>query len=545
MFTSLMQQRPLMISSIIEFAERWYPDVEVVSRTTEGPIHRYTYKEMGQRCRKMALALSKLGVSQGDRVGTLAWNGYRHLELYYSVSGSGAVLHTINPRLFAEQMAYVIDHAGDKVIFTDLTFIPILENLRENLGEKLNKIEHIVVMTDRDNMPQSKLDNLHCYEDLLSAESGDYQWPEFDENAASSICYTSGTTGNPKGVVYSHRSTLIHAMGSSVPNGLGLSGNDSILLVVPQFHVNAWGVSYAGPMNGCKLVLPGPAMDGKSIHELLDLEQCSLSLAVPTIWMMLTAYLKESGAQLPHMNRVVIGGSAVPEAMIRSFEQDYDVQVIHAWGMTETSPLGTLNFLLPHLQELDYEAQMETKLKQGKTVFGIDIRIVDDKNNTLPHDGVAFGKLQARGHWVTSAYYGEEPCIDSDGWFDTGDVATIDKDGYMMITDRTKDVIKSGGEWISSIELENIAVGHPNIVEAAVIAIAHPKWDERPLLIAVTQPDTKLEKEELLDYVAERVAKWQIPDDVQFVDELPHGATGKLNKLKLREDFKDYKFPGT
>lgn len=541
MFPSLMQQRPLMISSIIEFAERWYPEVEVVSRTTEGPIHRYTYKEMGKRCRQMAMALQKLGIESGDRVGTLAWNGYRHLELYYSVSGSGAVLHTVNPRLFAEQMAYVIDHASDKVIFTDLTFIPILENLTDKLG----KLQHIVVMTDRDNMPDSSLDNLQCYEDLIAAESGEYQWPEFDENAASSICYTSGTTGNPKGVVYSHRSTLIHAMGSSVPNGLGLSGNDSILLVVPQFHVNAWGVSYAAPMNGCKLVLPGPAMDGKSIHELLEQEKCTLSLAVPTIWMMLTTYLKESGAQLPHMKRVVIGGSAVPEAMIRSFEKEYDVQVIHAWGMTETSPLGTLNFLLPHLQELDYEAQMETKLKQGKNVFGIDIRIVDDENNTLPHDGKAFGKLQAKGHWVTSGYYGEESSVDADGWFDTGDVATIDKHGYMMITDRTKDVIKSGGEWISSIELENIAVGHPSVVEAAVIAIPHPKWDERPLLVAVTHAENKVEKEELLSYIAERVAKWQLPDDVQFVDELPHGATGKLNKLKLRDDFKDYKFPDT
>ena len=541
MFPSLMQQRPLMISSIIEFAERWAPDVEVVSRTTEGPIHRYTYSEMGTRTRQLASSLSRLGIEKGDRVATLAWNGYRHLELYYGVSGSGAVLHTINPRLFTEQMTYVIEHAGDKVIFTDLTFIPILEGIKD----QLTKVEHIVIMTDRKHMPDTTLENVHCYEELLALGTSDYQWPEFDENAASSICYTSGTTGNPKGVVYSHRSTLIHAMGSSVPNGLGLSGADSILLVVPQFHVNAWGVSYAGPMNGCKLVLPGPAMDGKSIHELLDQERCTLSLAVPTIWMMLTSYLKESGAALPHMKRVVIGGSAVPEAMIRCFEQDYDVQVIHAWGMTETSPLGTLNFLLPHLQELDYEAQMETKLKQGKTVFGIDLRIVDDSNDALPHDGKSFGKLQARGHWVTSGYYGEKPSVDADGWFDTGDVATIDKYGYIMITDRTKDLIKSGGEWISSIELENIAVGHPSIVEAAVIAIAHPKWDERPLLVAVTQPDAKADKKEILDYIGERIAKWQLPDDVQFVDELPHGATGKLNKLKLREDFKDYKLPGT
>jgi len=536
-----MQQHPLMISSIIEFAERWHPDVEIVSRTTEGPIHRYTYKDLGKRARKLATGLAQIGVAEGDRVGTLAWNGYRHMELYYGVSGSGAVLHTVNPRLFAEQMAYVINHAGDKVIFTDLSFVPLLEKLQD----KLTNIEHFVIMTDSAHMPDTSLKNVSCYEDILDAGTDDYQWPTFDENAASSMCYTSGTTGNPKGVVYSHRSTLIHAMASSVPNGLGLSGNDTILLVVPQFHVNGWGVSYAAPMNGCKLVLPGPAMDGESIHQLLDQEKCTLSLAVPTIWMMLTGYLKESGKSLPYMQRVVIGGSAVPEAMIRSFETEYDVAVIHAWGMTETSPLGTLNFLMPHLQELDYEEQMSTKLKQGKAVYGIDIRIVDDENKVLPHDGEAFGKLQARGPWVTLGYYGEEPAIDSDGWFDTGDVATIDKDGYMMITDRTKDVIKSGGEWISSIELENIAVGHPGIAEAAVIAMPHPKWDERPLLIAVAQADAAEDKESVLKYIEERVAKWQIPDDVLFVAELPHGATGKLNKLKLREDFSDYKFPGT
>ncbi len=534
---SLMQQRPLMISSIIEFAERWYPDVEVVSRSTEGPIHRYSYKDMGVRARKLASSLSTLGIAAGDRVGTLAWNGYRHLELYYGVSGSGAVLHTVNPRLFAEQMAYVIDHAGDQVIFSDLTFIPLLEGLQD----KLTNINHFVIMTDREHMPETTLKNVHCYEDLLDAGTSDYQWPEFDENAPSSMCYTSGTTGNPKGVVYSHRSTLIHAMASSVPNGLNIGGLDSILLVVPQFHVNAWGVSYAALMNGCKLVLPGPAMDGESIHELLDKEKCTLSLAVPTIWMMLTGYLRESGKTLPHMERVVIGGSAVPEAMIRSFEQDYEVQVIHAWGMTETSPLGTLNFLMPHLQQLDYEDQMPTKIKQGKAIFGVDIRIVDDENKVLPHDGVAFGKLQARGHWVTSGYYGEESAIDADGWFDTGDVATIDKDGYMMITDRTKDVIKSGGEWISSIELENVAVGHPSITEAAVIAIAHPKWDERPLLIAVRCDE--VEKEELLTYMTNHIAKWQLPNDILFVEELPHGATGKLNKLKLRDEYSDYKFP--
>ncbi len=542
MFQGLMQQHSLMISSIIEFAERWYPNVEVVSRTTEGPIHRYTYKEMGVRARSIADALQGLGVKPGDRVGTLAWNGYRHMELYFGVSGSQAVLHTINPRLFAEQMAYVINHGGANILFTDLTFVPLLESL----ADQLEQIEHIVVMTDREHMPATSLSNVQCYEDLIDKGDSSYQWPEFDENSASSMCYTSGTTGNPKGVVYSHRSTLIHAMGSSIPNGLGLSATDTVLLVVPQFHVNSWGVSYAAPMNGCKLVLPGPAMDGASIYELLDQEKCTLSLAVPTVWMMLTGYLRESKAFLPHMKRVVIGGSAVPEAMIRSFEADYDVQVVHAWGMTETSPLGTLNFLMPHLQNLSYDEQMPIKLKQGKSIFGIDIRIVDDEGRSLPHDGSAFGRLQARGHWVTSGYYKAEgdDSIDADGWFETGDVATIDKDGYMMITDRTKDVIKSGGEWISSIEIENLAVGHPDIIEAAVIAVPHPKWDERPLVIAVKEPHSAVDKATLLEFLATNLARWQLPDDVIFVDELPHGATGKLNKLKLRERYGNHQLPG-
>ncbi len=541
MFQGLMQQHSLMISSIIEFAERWYPNVEVVSRTTEGPIHRYTYRDMGLRARRVANALHELGVKPGDRVGTLAWNGYRHMELYFGVSGSQAVLHTVNPRLFAEQMAYVINHGGAKILFIDLTFVSLIEELADQLAH----IKHIVVMTDREHMPATSLSNVLCYEDLIDASSSDYQWPEFDENSASSMCYTSGTTGNPKGVVYSHRSTLIHAMGSSIPNGLGLSATDTVLLVVPQFHVNSWGVSYAAPMNGCKLVLPGPAMDGASVYELLEQEKCTLSLAVPTVWMMLTAYLRESGATLPYMKRVVIGGSAVPEAMIREFESDYDVQVIHAWGMTETSPLGTLNFLMPHLRDLPYDQQMPVKLKQGKSIFGINIRIVDDKDNPLTHDGKAFGRLQARGHWVTSGYYKPEAddSVNAEGWFDTGDVATIDEDGYMMITDRTKDVIKSGGEWISSIEIENLAVGHPDIVEAAVIAIPHPKWDERPLVIAVKKNGSTIDRTALLQYLAGSQARWQLPDDVIFVDELPHGATGKLNKLKLRELYGEHQLP--
>lgn len=541
MFQGLMQQHSLMISSIIEFAERWYPNVEVVSRTTEGPIHRYTYRDMGLRARCVANALHELGVKPGDRVGTLAWNGYRHMELYFGVSGSQAVLHTVNPRLFAEQMAYVINHGGAKILFIDLTFVSLLEALADQLAH----IKHIVVMTDREHMPATSLSNVLCYEDLIDASSSDYEWPEFDENSASSMCYTSGTTGNPKGVVYSHRSTLIHAMGSSIPNGLGLSATDTVLLVVPQFHVNSWGVSYAAPMNGCKLVLPGPAMDGASVYELLEQEKCTLSLAVPTVWMMLTAYLRESGATLPYMKRVVIGGSAVPEAMIREFESDYDVQVIHAWGMTETSPLGTLNFLMPHLQDLPYDEQMPIKLKQGKSIFGINIRIVDDEGNSLSHDGRAFGRLQARGHWVTSGYYkpDADDSVDDEGWFDTGDVATIDEDGYMMITDRTKDVIKSGGEWISSIEIENLTVGHPEIVEAAVIAISHPKWDERPLVIAVKKNGSTIDRTALLQYLAGSLARWQLPDDVIFVDELPHGATGKLNKLKLRELYGEHQLP--
>ncbi len=541
MAMGMMQDHPLIVSSILEFAERWFPSVEIVSRTVEGDMHRYTYKDAARRARQLANALETLGVSAGDRVGTLAWNGYRHLECYYAIAGSGAVLHTVNPRLFPEQISYIINHGEDRVLFVDTTFLPVVASIRH----ELTTVERIVVMCDRNNMPDTELEDVICYEDLLDSESSEFEWPQLDEYTASALCYTSGTTGNPKGVLYSHRSMVLHAYAEVSPNSIGMCASDSVLIVVPQFHVFAWGTTFAALMAGSKVVYPGPHMDGASIAKLLNDEACTLSLAVPTIWMMLMSALKASGEKLPHLNRVVIGGSACPEAMIRSFEDLYDVQVLHAWGMTETGPLGSMCHLEPKHASLDAEGKMAIRCKQGKPVYGIDLRIVDDAGQPLPHDGVAFGQLQVRGHWVTSGYYrvDADASVSSDGWFDTGDVATIDADGYMQITDRTKDVIKSGGEWISSIDLENIAVGHADIAEAAVIAVPHPKWDERPLVVAVRKPGATIEREALLTHIAASVARWQVPDDVVFVDELPHGATGKLNKLALRAQFGDYTLP--
>ena len=541
MSVGMMQDHPLIVSAVLDFAERWYPDVEIVSRTVEGDMHRYTYRDAAGRSRQLANALATLGIRKGDKVGTLAWNGFRHLECYYAIAGSGAVLHTVNPRLFPEQIVYIINHGEDKALFVDTTFLPLIESVRDQLGS----VEHIIVMCDRANMPSTDLDGVLCYEELLAAESDHYVWPELDERAASALCYTSGTTGNPKGVLYSHRSMVLHAMAEVSPNSIGMCASDTALIVVPQFHVFAWGTTFAALMGGTKIVYPGPHMDGDSISRLLNDEQCTVSLAVPTIWMMLMASLKASGDKLPHLNRVVIGGSACPEAMIRTFQDDYDVRVLHAWGMTETGPLGSMCHLEPKHGSLDDTDQMAIRCKQGKPVYGIDLRIVDESGAPLPHDGVAFGQLQVKGHWVTAGYYRAEndQSVSADGWFNTGDVATIDSDGYMQITDRTKDVIKSGGEWISSIDLENIAVGHADIAEAAVIAVPHPKWDERPLVIAVRKPGTAVSREDLLEHIGSAVARWQIPDDVVFVDELPHGATGKLNKLALREQYGDYRLP--
>jgi fatty-acyl-CoA synthase len=537
----LMQDRPLLISSLIEFAALNHSDGEIVSRTIEGPVHRYTYNDCAARSRQLAKSLDKLGVVQNDRIATLAWNGYRHVEIYYGVSGMGAVCHTINPRLFPEQIIYIVNHAEDKYIFTDLTFVPLLEKI---IGQ-IPKVKGFVIMTDEATMPQTTLPNVICYENLLAGADDDYQWPEFDERTASSLCYTSGTTGNPKGVLFSNRSTVLHSYAACTPGALGLSTMETILPVVPMFHVNAWGIPYAAAMSGAKMVMPGARMDGESLYELMENEQVTLSAGVPTIWMMLLAYMKENNKKLTTMQRTVIGGAAAPKAMIETFEKDYNVNVVHAWGMTEMSPLGTAcNLKKKHLR-LSQDEKIELSLKQGRAIFGVDMKIIDDAGNDLPWDGKAFGNLLVRGPWITSGYFKTEggSVVDDDDWFDTGDVATIDADGYMQITDRSKDVIKSGGEWISSIDVENEAVGCPGIAEAAVIAVSHPKWDERPLLIAVKQPDATVTKEDIIAHLSDSLAKWQLPDDVIFVDELPHTATGKILKTKLRSEYRDYQLP--
>ncbi len=539
-----MMDMPLLISSMIVHADRHHGATEIVTRTVEGPIHRYTYRDAHLRSRQLAGALHKLGVKQSERIGTLAWNTYRHFEIYYAVSGMGAVCHTVNPRLFPDQLTYIINHAEDTCLFFDLTFVPLIEKLRA----QLKKVKSLVVMTDKNHMPKSIPDAI-CYEELLASHSGDYEWPEFDERTASSLCYTSGTTGNPKGVLYQHRSTVLHAYGECLPDVLNLSATDTVLPVVPMFHVNAWGLPYACCMIGAKLVFPGAAMDGASLFELLEQEKVTLSAGVPTIWMGLLAHVKKEKSRFSALKRTVIGGSACPPAMIRTFQEEYGVQVLHAWGMTELSPLGTVCTFKSKHAHLDKEQKLALQNKQGRTVYGVDMKIVDADGNELPWDGKTFGDLLVRGPWVLTEYFGGEggdPLIRDEkghGWFPTGDVATIDADGYMQITDRSKDVIKTGGEWISSIDLENTAIAHPAIAEAAVISVAHPKWDERPLLVVVKKEGQEVSRDELLGFYQGKVAKWWIPDDVVFVDELPHTATGKLLKTKLREDFKNYKLP--
>jgi len=537
----LMQDRPLLISQMIEHAALNHGDAEIVSRTVEGPIHRYTYKDCAGRCRKLANALTKLGTQQGDVIGTLAWNGYRHLELYFGVASMGAVCHTVNPRLFPEQIIYIINHAEDKFFFTDLTFVPLLEAV----ADKLSTVKQFIIMTDRANMPETKLTNVLCYEELLDAESDDYKWPLFDENTASSLCYTSGTTGNPKGVLFSHRSTVLHSYCISMPDSLGLSSMDTMLPVVPMFHANAWGIPYAAAMTGAKLVMPGARMDGEAIYELMETEDVNLSAGVPTVWMMLLAYVKENNKKFTHMRHTVIGGAAAPRSMIETFKNDYDVEVIHAWGMTETSPLGTSSRLKKKHLKLSDDEKINLSLKQGRVVYGVEMKIVDAEGKELPWDGVKFGNLLVRGPWIAAEYFKGEggQAVDADNWFDTGDVSTIDPDGYMQITDRSKDVIKSGGEWISSIDVENEAVGCAGVAEAAVIAVPHPKWDERPLVLAVKEPGADVTKEQVIEHLKGTLAKWQLPDDVIFVEELPHTATGKLLKNKLRAEYKDYKLP--
>jgi len=537
----LMQDRPLLISSLIEFAGLNHGDEEIVSRTVEGPIHRYTYTDCLSRSRRLAKALAKLGVEKSDRIGTLAWNGYRHVEIYYGVSGMGAVCHTINPRLFPEQIVFIVNHAEDKYIFMDLTFVPLIEKLVGQFPE----VKGFVIMSDEAHMPETALPNVICYETLVASADDDYQWPVFDENTASSLCYTSGTTGNPKGVLFSHRSTVLHSYAVCTPDALGLSNLETILPVVPMFHVNAWGIPYAAAMCGAKMVMPGARMDGEALFELMESEQVTLSAGVPTIWMMLLAYMKENNKKLTTMKRTVIGGAAAPKAMIETFEKDYNVNVIHAWGMTEMSPIGTACNLKKKHTGLSLDDKIELSLKQGRAVYGVDMKIVDGTGKELPWDGKAFGNLLVRGPWITSGYFKGEggDAVDDDDWFDTGDVSTIDPDGYMQITDRSKDVIKSGGEWISSIDLENEAVGCLGIAEAAVIAVSHPKWDERPLLLAVREQGGTVTKDDVIDHLRGSLAKWQLPDDVIFVDELPHTATGKILKTKLRAEYKDHKLP--
>jgi len=535
-----MMNSPLTITQIMQFADRMYPQTEVVSVTADQGVHRATYGEVFRRANQVAGALSGLGLEPGDRVATLAWNDYRHLEMYFGTSCAGYVLHTINPRLFAEQLAYIINHAEDRVLCFDVTFLPLVEAL----ADKLTSVEAFVVLTAQQNMPESKLSPLLCYETLLQEESEHYSWPQLDENAASVLCYTSGTTGNPKGVLYSHRSTVLHAYGICMPNALGLSERDVVLPVVPMFHVNAWGIPYACPIAGAKLILPGPKMaDGEMLQALIEQEDVTVALGVPTVWFALLSYLRESGKKVPSLERTVVGGSACPLSIMQTFEDEYGVYTHHAWGMTETSPLGAVNRLLPGMENLDPTARDEVRAKQGRPPFGVELKIVNDEGAELPWDGEAFGDLKIRGYWVCDGYFREEDSgdtQDADGWFSTGDVATIDPLGYLNITDRTKDVIKSGGEWISSIELENLAMAHPDVAEAAVIGIGDEKWGERPLLIVVAAAGASPEEAAILDSLKGKVADWWIPERVAFVDEIPHTATGKISKLTLRAQFAEY-----
>jgi fatty-acyl-CoA synthase len=536
-----MMNQPLLVSGIIEFAARHFGDSLIVSRRVEGDIHRYTYRDCHQRARRLANALHGMGIALGDRVATLAWNGYRHLEAYYAVSGSGAVLHTINPRLHPEQIAYIINHAEDQVLMFDLTFLPAVEAVAAHCKQ----IKHYVLMCDRDRMPaETSIPNLVCYEDLIATHSDDYSWPLFDENSACTLCYTSGTTGNPKGALYSHRSTVLHAYGSALPNALNVTSRDVVLPVVPMFHVNAWGLPYSVPLSGAKMVFPGAALDGKSLYELFEAEQVTFSAGVPTVWLGLINFMLQNKLKFSSFRRTVIGGSACSPAMMNTLMDEFGVEVIHAWGMTEMSPLGTAGVLLGKHLALPQETQRKILLKQGHAVYGVDMKIVDDDGKELPWDGSSYGHLLVKGPWVIAAYYKEEggdPL--QDGWFPTGDVATIDADGYMQITDRSKDVIKSGGEWIGTIDLENIAVSHPAVMQAACIGIAHPKWDERPLLVIVRKPGMDVSREALLAFYEGKIAKWWLPDDVVFADALPLGGTGKVQKNKLREQYKEYQLP--
>jgi len=533
----LMMDIPLLISSLIRHADREHGDTEIVSRTIEGPIHRYTYRDAHRRSRQLANALTALGVKPGDRIATLAWNGYRHFELFYAVSGMGAVCHTVNPRLFPEQIVYILNHAEDSYVFLDLTFIPLLEKI----AASLTCARGFVIMTDRAHLPPTTLLNVACYEDLLDAASDKFNWPEFDERTASSLCYTSGTTGLPKGVLYTHRSTVLHCYGYALPDSGDLSARDVMLLATPMFHVNGWGVPYSCAMTGAKLVLPGSALDGASLYQLFEQEEVTATVGVPTLWLSVLDYFKRNSLKPSSLRRVLIGGSACPPALINAFEEDFGVEVFHGWGMTETSPLATCGAFKRKHDGLPRARRRALQAKQGRLLFGVDMKIVDDAGNELPRDGNAFGNLWVRGPWICRQYFKEEGGEAlSGGWFSTGDVATIDAEGYMQITDRSKDIIKLGGEWISSILLESAAVDHPAVAEAAVIGVPHPKWIERPLLLVIRKSGAEVTGEEIRGFLAARVAKWWLPDDVVFVESLPRTATGKLLKIKLREDYRDH-----
>lgn len=535
-----MMHWPLMISSLIRHADRCHGDTEIVSRSVEGPTHRYTYRDAHSRARKLANALVRLGIAPADCVATLAWNGYRHFELYYGASGMGAVIHTINPRLFDDQLRYIVEHAGDRLVFFDLTFLPLVEKL----APACPGVRSWIALTDRMHMPASTLDLL-CYEDLLAAESDDYSWPEFDENTAAGLCYTSGTTGHPKGVLFSHRSTVLHAMATCLPDAKGYSAQSVVLPIVPMFHVNAWGIPYSAPLVGAKLVFPGAGLDGKSLYELFESERVNSSAGVPTVWLGLIQYMKQNNLKFSTLERTTIGGAACPPAMMQTLRDDFGVRVTHGWGMTEMSPVGTIGSPKAKHENLAGDEHLALSLKQGRPLYGVEMKIIDANGKDLPHDGVATGNVVVKGPWVMRDYFrSESPAAASPGgWLPTGDVGSIDPDGYLQITDRSKDMIKSGGEWISSIELENIAMGHPAVTEAAVIGVPHPKWNERPLLVVTKRQGATVTREELLEFYTGKVARWWTPDDVVFVDELPHTATGKLSKKTLRENYKDYRLP--
>ncbi|MDE2014358.1 MAG: long-chain-fatty-acid--CoA ligase [Alphaproteobacteria bacterium] len=539
----LMQDWPLLVHKLIDHAALNHGSREIVTRSVEGPIVRATYGQIAARARRVAAALDRFGVRPGERVATLAWNTAQHLESWYGIAGLGAVYHTLNPRLFPEQIAWIANHAEDKVLFFDLSFAGIVEQI----APQVPSIKLFVALTDRAHLPEAKIPDLVAYEDFIAAVDDGFAWRTFDENTACGLCYTSGTTGHPKGVLYSHRSNVLHAFIAGQADALGARGADAILPVVPMFHANAWALAFLAPMIGAKLVMPGPKLDGPSIYELLESEAVTMTAAVPTVWLALLQYLETTGKTLSHLKRVVIGGSAAPRAMIETFETKYGVEVAHAWGMTEMSPIGTVGTLKAGMEKLPYQRQLDYKVKQGRPPFGVEMKIVDDEDRELPRDGQAFGRLKVRGPSIAKSYFRGEGAgaFDADGWFDTGDVATLDPEGYMTITDRAKDVIKSGGEWISSIEIENIAVGHPAVAEAAVIGVPHPKWDERPLLVIVLKPGQSATREEILSYLTGKIAKWWMPDDVAFVEAIPHTATGKIQKITLRQMFAHYSLPTT